>query len=68
MPKCPKCHKKIDSLDAVVSETSLHNYKDGDWIRGEVIESTILRWKCPKCFQELDIPADEDSAVTFLGK
>jgi uncharacterized protein (UPF0212 family) len=68
MAKCPKCGEQIDTLDVIVAETNLYTYAEGDYRHADTIEFNITKWKCPKCYKELDLEPDEDSATAFLEK
>lgn len=62
MPKCPKCHKEIDHLNAVVDERQVYSYfGDGSgYHHVDQIEFNVDIYRCPECYQELDIEdADE---------
>ena len=70
MPKCPKCKAKISRLDVLVTEDLLYEFTpetyDTGFVNGELVNTTIVRWKCPKCHDELPIGQDQDSALAFL--
>lgn len=68
MPKCPKCNKEIDHLNAVVTEKNLYSYDGaGDWEHRDSFEFDIEYFKCPLCYEKLDF-ADTDSADEFLSR
>jgi len=64
MPKCPKCEKAIDSLNAVVDERQVYSYtSDGEYNHLDQIEFNVDVYRCPECYETLDI----DDADEFLA-
>ena len=67
MAVCPKCGKEIESLDCVIKEKSLQSYCENDcFTYVEQIEHEVEYWKCPLCYERLDIEPDSDAADIFL--
>ncbi len=70
MAKCPKCKKNIERLHVVVSERNSYVFTADEGVPfyedADRIETNIEEWKCPECYQALEIEHDDDAGMAFL--